>query len=77
MIEDDAGLDATYDREARSPFNLSGHPAICLPVGRARDNLSAGIQVIAPYNGEGIACTMGLAIERALAGETRRTVSRP
>ena len=35
-------------------FNLTGHPAITIPSGYVSDNISQGIQLIAPYHSENI-----------------------
>ncbi|WP_114966530.1 amidase [Alkalilacustris brevis] len=45
-IDDDDAVDATYDRQARTPFNLSGHPAIAVPTGFSQDGLPMGMQIV-------------------------------
>lgn len=45
-------------------FNLSGHPALALPVGFV-DGLPAGMQVIGPHHGEAVICQIGHAFEQA------------
>jgi amidase len=48
------------------PFNLSGHPALSLPV-RTAAGLPAGLQIVARHGDDALLCTAGRHIERALA----------
>lgn len=48
------------------PFNLSGHPALSLPV-RTAPGLPAGLQIVARHGDDALLCTAGRHIERALA----------
>jgi aspartyl-tRNA(Asn)/glutamyl-tRNA(Gln) amidotransferase subunit A len=45
-IDDEAEIDRTYDRQARTPFNLTGSPAISVPMGFSQDGLPIGLQVV-------------------------------
>lgn len=45
-IDDEAEVDRTYDRQARTPFNLTGSPAISVPMGFSQDGLPIGLQVV-------------------------------
>jgi aspartyl-tRNA(Asn)/glutamyl-tRNA(Gln) amidotransferase subunit A len=45
-IDDDAEVDRTYDRQARTPFNLTGSPAIAVPSGFASNGLPIGFQIV-------------------------------
>lgn len=46
-IDDEQEIERTYDRQARTPFNLAGSPAISLPIARSRSGLPIGMQVVA------------------------------
>lgn len=46
------------------PFNLSGHPALMLPMG-SHEGLPLGMQIVGPQQGEGRICQIGDAFERA------------
>src|SRR5690606_13375693 len=49
-LDDPAAIAATYERHARSPFNVTGDPAIAVPVGLSQGGLPLGIQLsAAPY----------------------------
>lgn len=64
--------DAETDRSAVSltalvrPFNLSGHPALSLPV-RTRQGLPAGLQLIARHGGDALLCAAGQHFEQIIA----------
>lgn len=45
-IDDEPEVDRTYDRQARTPFNVTGTPAISIPIGFAGNGLPIGMQVI-------------------------------
>ena len=51
-IDDAAELRRTIARQARGIFNLTGHPAISIPVGVAPDGLPLAIQMAAPWHQE-------------------------
>lgn len=54
------------------PFNVTGHPALALPVGFA-GGLPVGMQIAGPASGEAQVCRIGAAFERA----TDHSVERP
>ena len=45
-IDDDDEIDRTYDRQARTPLNVTGNPALAVPAGLSRSGLPLGIQII-------------------------------
>ncbi len=45
-IDDPKAVEATYGRQARAPFNVTGSPALSIPVGFARSGLPLGIQIV-------------------------------
>ena len=40
-IEDAAETERTYPRQARTPFNVTGHPALAMMAGLSRERLAA------------------------------------
>ena len=48
------------------PFNLTGHPALAVPIGLA-GGLPVGMQLVARAGDEALACRIGTAFERAVA----------
>ncbi len=52
-IDDEAAVLRSYPRQARTPFNVTGHPAIALMSGLSPDGLPLAIQLAAPYHAEG------------------------
>lgn len=46
-IADERAIDATYDKQARSPFNLAGMPAVAVPLGIGKARLPLGLQFAA------------------------------
>ena len=47
------------------PFNLTGNPAVSLPVGLAADGLPAAIQLVAPPGGDARLLQVAAALERS------------
>ena len=45
-IDDDAALAATYTRQARMPFNVTGQPALVIPAGFAKSGLPLSLQLV-------------------------------
>lgn len=48
------------------PFNLSGHPALTVPI-RTGEGLPAGLQLVAPKGAEGRLCAMAQVFEERLS----------
>jgi len=64
-IDDGAGLAKTYPRQGRSPFNLTGHPAIAMPAGVAANGAPLGVQLVAPWAHDAALLAAAAAYERA------------
>jgi aspartyl-tRNA(Asn)/glutamyl-tRNA(Gln) amidotransferase subunit A len=71
-IDDEAQLERTYDRQARTPFNLTGSPAIALPVGIAKSGLPIGVQLVARYGDDAKLLRTAHAAERVLGWQQKR-----
>ena len=66
-IDDDAEIARTYGRQARTPFNVTGHPAIALRSGLSRAGLPLSLQIVGRYDDEGTVCRVAAAIELPVA----------
>lgn len=62
------GEDAVY----MMPFNVSGQPAMSLPLGMDRSGLPLGVQLVAPPAGEATLIELAAALERAQPWYDRR-----
>jgi aspartyl-tRNA(Asn)/glutamyl-tRNA(Gln) amidotransferase subunit A len=65
-IDDAAEVERTYDRAARMPFNLSGTPALSLPIAFSRAGLPIGLQIAGHAWGEAQVYRAAHALEAAL-----------
>ncbi|MBF8185016.1 amidase [Nonomuraea sp. K274] len=52
-------------------FNVTGHPAISLPLGRSDDGLPIGVQLVAPYGREDLLFRVAAHLERAMPWKDR------
>ena len=66
-IDDGAALARNYARQARTPFNLTGHPALALPCGLFTDGMSVSAQLVGPFGEERRVLRAGAALEAGLA----------
>jgi aspartyl-tRNA(Asn)/glutamyl-tRNA(Gln) amidotransferase subunit A len=66
-IDDEAAIDRTYDRQARTPFNLTGTPALSMPMGFSRSGLPIGLQVLGKAFDEAMVYRVAQAYEGATA----------
>ena len=58
------------------PFNITGQPAISVPLGWPDDGLPRGVQIIAPFGRDDVLITVAAALEAFEPWEDRRaTVS--
>ncbi|MDI3306536.1 MAG: amidase [Acetobacteraceae bacterium] len=65
-IDDAEEVDRTYSRQARTPFNVTGHPAVSIMCGISRaEGLPIGMQLVAPAFAEALLYRAAAAYERA------------
>ena len=64
-IDDDAEVTRTYALQARTPFNLTGHPAIALPCGFSSAGLPLSLQLVGRAFDEKTLLRAARAFERA------------
>jgi aspartyl-tRNA(Asn)/glutamyl-tRNA(Gln) amidotransferase subunit A len=51
-IEDAVETERTYPRQARTPFNVTGHPALAMMAGLSRNGLPLSVQFVGRYFAE-------------------------
>ena len=71
-IDDEAAVAHTYPRQARAPFNLSGHPAIALMCGLSKSGLPLSVQLVGRTHDEITLFRAAAAYERASEWHARR-----
>ncbi len=71
-IDDDMELARTYPRQARSPFNLTGHPALALMCGLSKTGLPISAQIVGRMHDEVTVLRAAAAYERATEWHTQR-----
>ena len=64
-IDDPTAIERTYSRQARAPFNLTGGPALSVPVGFSKAGLPLGMQIIGKPFSEALVYRVGHAYEQA------------
>jgi aspartyl-tRNA(Asn)/glutamyl-tRNA(Gln) amidotransferase subunit A len=64
-IEDAAETARTYPRQARTPFNVTGHPALAMMSGLARNGLPLSVQFVGRYFDEATLLRVAAAYEQA------------
>jgi aspartyl-tRNA(Asn)/glutamyl-tRNA(Gln) amidotransferase subunit A len=64
-IDDTEAIERTYMRQARTPFNVTGHPALAMPTGLSRDGLPLSVQFVGRYFDEAKMLRVARAWERA------------
>ena len=64
-IDDEPEIVRTYTRQARMPFNLTGHPAIALMAGQASNGLPLSLQLVGKCYDESSLLRVAAAYERA------------
>src|SRR5690606_39001353 len=72
-IDDVAETERTYPRQARTPFNVTGHPAISVMCGiSAAAGLPIGMQLVGPSWSEALLYRAAAGYERAAGWVERR-----
>ena len=64
-IDRSADVERTYPRQARTPFNVTGHPAIAMLAGLSVDGLPLSVQFVGRYFDEATVFQVARAWERA------------
>jgi aspartyl-tRNA(Asn)/glutamyl-tRNA(Gln) amidotransferase subunit A len=64
-IDDSEAIERTYMRQARTPFNVTGHPALAMPSGLSRDGLPLSVQFVGRYFDEATLFRVARSWERA------------
>ncbi|HET6609584.1 MAG TPA: amidase [Rhodopila sp.] len=64
-IEDAVETGRTYPRQARTPFNVTGHPALAMMSGLASSGLPTSVQFVGRYFDEATVLRVAAAYERA------------
>jgi len=64
-IDDMDEIERTYMRQARTPFNVTGHPALAMATGLSRDGLPLSVQFVGRYFDEPKLFRVARAWERA------------
>ena len=71
-IDDPAEIDRTYPRQARTPFNVTGHPAIALMAGLSSGGLPLAVQFVGRNFDEATLYQVARAWERATGMDKKR-----
>jgi len=71
-IDDPETIGRTYPRQARTPFNVTGHPALALMAGLSKAGLPLSIQLVGRYWEEATLLRVAAAFERATSWHTMR-----
>jgi aspartyl-tRNA(Asn)/glutamyl-tRNA(Gln) amidotransferase subunit A len=69
-IDDPEAIERTYMRQARTPFNVTGHPALAMATGLSRDGLPLAVQFVGRFFDEATVLRVARTWERA-AGTDR------
>ncbi len=71
-FDDAAGLARAYPRQARSPFNLTGHPALACMTGLSKSGLPLSVQLVGRAHDEVTLLRLAAAYERATQWSAHR-----
>ncbi|MDP6563714.1 MAG: amidase [Alphaproteobacteria bacterium] len=72
VIDDAAEVALKYPRQARTPFNVTGHPALALPIGFDAEGLPLSMQIVGRYFDEAMVYRVAQAYEGATDWHLRR-----
>jgi aspartyl-tRNA(Asn)/glutamyl-tRNA(Gln) amidotransferase subunit A len=64
-IDDEPEVVRTYPRQARAPFNLTGHPALALMTGLSSSGMPLSMQLVGRFHDEATVLRFGQAYEQA------------
>jgi aspartyl-tRNA(Asn)/glutamyl-tRNA(Gln) amidotransferase subunit A len=64
-IDDQQAIDHTYSRQARAPFNVTGNPALAVPIGFSKSGLPLSMQIVGSAYGEALVYRVADAYEQA------------
>ena len=73
-IDDDTAIDTTYMHQARSVFNLSGHPALAMMAGLSPEGLPLSVQFAARHGDEATVLAVAARWEQAMGGPQRAPI---
>jgi len=73
-IDDSDAVERTYPRQARTPFNVTGHPALAMMAGLSREGLPTSLQIIGRYHDEATVFQAAAAFERATEWHRLRAI---
>jgi aspartyl-tRNA(Asn)/glutamyl-tRNA(Gln) amidotransferase subunit A len=62
----------TYPRQARTPFNVTGHPALAMMAGLSRNGLPMSVQFVGRYFDDAMVLRVAAAYERATAWHQKK-----
>jgi aspartyl-tRNA(Asn)/glutamyl-tRNA(Gln) amidotransferase subunit A len=71
-IEDAEETQRTYPRQARTPFNVTGHPAVAMMAGLARNGLPLSVQFAGRYFDDATVLRVAAAYEHATSWHKRK-----
>ena len=71
-IDDDEAVEHTYPRQARAPFNVTGHPALAMMSGLSTGGLPTSLQLVGRYWDDALLLRVARAYERATAWHRMR-----
>jgi aspartyl-tRNA(Asn)/glutamyl-tRNA(Gln) amidotransferase subunit A len=71
-IEDAAETSRTYPRQARTPFNVTGHPALAMMAGLSSNGMPLSIQFVGRYFDDATVLRVAAAYERGTEWHRKR-----
>jgi aspartyl-tRNA(Asn)/glutamyl-tRNA(Gln) amidotransferase subunit A len=71
-IEDAEETERTYPRQARTPFNVTGHPALAMMAGLSSDGLPLSVQFVGRYFDDATVLRVAEAYERGTEWHKKR-----